>query len=481
MASLTPGVLLKLLQAINSTERIHGEYRSVLLQVISIVPALTGSELFPDHGFFIKVSDSSHSSYVSLSKDDNELILMNKLQLGQFIYVDRVKAGNPVPVLVGVRPVPGRNQFVGNPKDLMNMVQPSDDKTISTTESISIKVDNVPKKKFVIKEQKVAVASRYMQGFSSSGLPSRRIPQGFAEIKEEKKTPVQTVSTEVQSTPTLPKQTPKKQETVNLDCFLNTSRGNETMFWDRLPPTLLKPGKGVLRRRNLAASVATEAQKEASMAASLIKCINMFADLCATASSTGPHTSFSKFFALTRVIDQPSLATILDTPLNGSTAISSPLLEKTGKRSNLSYTRNVQKSKKPSQDLSETAKLEWARGDNGKSNEFEELREMLSKESQSWFLKFLETELSTGFRVHTRDKKHKDKVMIRKLETDDQIAVTLSQLKLTNDWLDQLRIKSAEDAQLVETVDKLKKKVYACLLGHVDSAASALENRSDRG
>lgn len=109
MASLTPGVLLKLLQGINSNVRVRGEYRSVLLQVISIVPALTGpDDLWPNQGFFVKVSDSSHSTYVSLSREDTELILGNELQLGQFFYVDRVQPGNPVPVLVGVRPIPGR-------------------------------------------------------------------------------------------------------------------------------------------------------------------------------------------------------------------------------------------------------------------------------------------------------------------------------------------------------------------------------------
>eukprot|EP00268_Persea_americana_P033461 TRINITY_DN33145_c0_g1_i10.p1 TRINITY_DN33145_c0_g1~~TRINITY_DN33145_c0_g1_i10.p1 ORF type:complete len:230 (-),score=35.84 TRINITY_DN33145_c0_g1_i10:410-1099(-) len=174
MASLTPGVLLKLLQSINSDVRVCGEYRSVLLQVISIVPALTGSELWPNHGFFIKVSDSSHSTYVSLSKEDNELILTNKLQLGQFIYVDKVEAGTPVPVLVGVRPVPGRNQCIGNPKDLMQMLTPSDvPKTpshegSSKSSELSEGKEESSIKKVVIKEEKVVVASRYMQGISCS-------------------------------------------------------------------------------------------------------------------------------------------------------------------------------------------------------------------------------------------------------------------------------------------------------------------------
>lgn len=178
MASLTPGVLLKLLQSMNSNVKVGGEYRSVLLQVISIVPALTGSDLWPNQGFFIKVSDSSHSTYVSLSKEDNELILNNKLQLGQFFYVDKMEPGTPVPILIGVRPIPGRHPFEGNPKDLMQMLEQSEGPLQSEGEGanggsklvdlMEAKENPSPRHKIVIKEEKVVVASRYMQGVLTS-------------------------------------------------------------------------------------------------------------------------------------------------------------------------------------------------------------------------------------------------------------------------------------------------------------------------
>jgi len=170
MASLVPGVLLKLLQSMNSNVKVRGEYRSVLLQVISIVPALSGSELWPNRGFFIKVSDSSHSTYVSLSKEDNELILNNKLQLGQFFYVDGIEAGTPVPILVGVRPLPGRHPFQGNPKDLMQMLEQSEHphsdgvNGSKSTDLTEAKENPSSRHKIVIKEEKLGVASRYMQG-----------------------------------------------------------------------------------------------------------------------------------------------------------------------------------------------------------------------------------------------------------------------------------------------------------------------------
>lgn len=182
MASLTPGVLLKLLQSMNSNVKVRGEYRSVLLQVISIVPALNGSELWPNQGFFVKVSDSSHSTYVSLSKQDNELILNNKLQLGQFFYVDRMEAGTPVPVLVGIRPVPGRQPFVGTPKDLMQMLEPSESpvqadqegKTGAKSKEMSETKNETMRHKIIIKEEKANVSSRYMQGILSLNSRSGR-------------------------------------------------------------------------------------------------------------------------------------------------------------------------------------------------------------------------------------------------------------------------------------------------------------------
>nr|BAJ87804.1 predicted protein [Hordeum vulgare subsp. vulgare] len=118
MASLVPGVLLKLLQHMNSDVKVAGEHRSSLLQVVSIVPALAGSDLFTNQGFYLKVSDSSHATYVSLPEDQHDLILSDTIQLGQFIHVDRLEAATPVPILRGVRPVPGRHACVGTPEDL---------------------------------------------------------------------------------------------------------------------------------------------------------------------------------------------------------------------------------------------------------------------------------------------------------------------------------------------------------------------------
>ncbi|MQL76460.1 hypothetical protein Taro_008840, partial [Colocasia esculenta] len=129
-ASLTPGVLQKLLRRMAFPD--EDSPRSdpdgpgavpcsppALLQVTSIVPAIGGGGgLFPDQGFFLKISDSSHAIYASLPQDQGDLILADELSLGQLIHVGHLEAASPVPVLRGVRPLPGRHPL-GNPSDLV--------------------------------------------------------------------------------------------------------------------------------------------------------------------------------------------------------------------------------------------------------------------------------------------------------------------------------------------------------------------------
>ncbi|KAK8510404.1 hypothetical protein V6N13_100425 [Hibiscus sabdariffa] len=119
MENLVPGVLLKLLQHMKTDVKVGGEHSSSLLQVVSIVPALAGGELFSNQGFYLKVSDSSHATYVSLPDEHDDLILSDKIQLGQFIHVERLESASPVPILHGVRPVPGRHPCVGSPEDIV--------------------------------------------------------------------------------------------------------------------------------------------------------------------------------------------------------------------------------------------------------------------------------------------------------------------------------------------------------------------------
>ncbi|KAK6153552.1 hypothetical protein DH2020_013191 [Rehmannia glutinosa] len=517
MASLVPGVLIKLLQTINSNLKVRGEHRSILLQVISIVPAISGSELYPDHGFFIKVSDSSHSTYVSLSKKDTDLILNNKLQLGQFLYVEKMEAGTPVPILAGVRPVPGRHPFVGNPKDLMQMLEASEGLVMQfdqekLNELVGMKEESV-KKRIVIKEEKGAVASRYMQGVLKQkemdqkenenecigGGVVRKV--GFLKVKQNELkgqsgasiTEALTQKSETDSFNSkgadvtsskfvAMKCTTNKPENINFNCLTNSSykkQSAEAISWSSLPPTLLKPGKGMLRRGNLASLVAAQAQKEANAAANLAKCLSIFADLHSSASPENPHLHLSKFFTLQQLLEKTETTIPTKDAWQNLSQISNTnsftLQEKDNKFNKKMigplHRRTASKNTKTSIELTCTDKLEWSKGDGSK--DISELRKILTNETQSWFLTFLEQALEIGFRHEKKGKDHS--AAARVVEQNNQIALTLSHLKQANEWLDKTRNDSgSERSEFVETIDVLKQKVYACLLVHIDCAASAL-------
>ncbi|KAM0831654.1 hypothetical protein ACQ4PT_065369 [Festuca glaucescens] len=570
MASLTPGILLKVLKNINSDVKVCGEHRSILLQVISIVPAITGSELWPDHGFFIKVSDSSHATYVSLSKEDNELILSNKLQLGQFIYVEKVQSSVPVPILVGVRAVPGRNPFIGNPKDLMQMSTPSgvlealdhQRKDTKPTDLSESEKEN-SQRKVVIKEQKAGVASRYMLGISNNNGKFTSLNSSTDSDKSNGGSSVCDANQKLGSSATKVKQEAKPQEgpnitspnnaklastkqEVNKDIRKNSGRplgqngsavvkkqtprdtkrepategsspkklyrsspptpsrisplkirvpakpnvtsnpvpsmpninrrAAETISWDSLPTSLIKSGKAVVRRKTIALIVAAEAQREATAAASLVKGLGIFAEIMNSAEED-PHGAVNKFFQLNRLIIQQNVFWKDNSPDSGKESRAEK--EKSSRKVSTTPNKAVGSSAtKNSDDAYTSGKVEWAREDG-----FKEIRKSwidLKKESQSWFLNFLEDALESEFKFESRIKNNtRERVRGQSKGGDGQLAVRLSQLKETSNWLDQLQSEADKSADhLVETIERLRQKAYSCLLGTVETAASALESRN---
>ncbi|XP_030475570.1 uncharacterized protein LOC115692750 [Syzygium oleosum] len=119
MSILNSGVLVRLLEGMNEKEVACEDRKAALLQIRSIMPVLSEGDLWPNGGFYVKVSDASHAMNVSLPQEQDDLILCNKLHLGQYVYADKMEASYPVPVLKGVRPIPGRNLCSGAPKDLV--------------------------------------------------------------------------------------------------------------------------------------------------------------------------------------------------------------------------------------------------------------------------------------------------------------------------------------------------------------------------
>ncbi|PAN15672.1 hypothetical protein PAHAL_3G010700 [Panicum hallii] len=127
MATLTPGVLLKLLQSMHTDERVAGEHRSPVLQVTAVVPALTASTsdslLVPSNGFLLNLSDGLHSTYVQLPPADADALLLAARPhlVGHLVHLDRLRFARPVPRAVGLRVVPSSRALpcVGTPEPLV--------------------------------------------------------------------------------------------------------------------------------------------------------------------------------------------------------------------------------------------------------------------------------------------------------------------------------------------------------------------------
>ncbi|TKY61141.1 hypothetical protein E2542_SST10991 [Spatholobus suberectus] len=205
----------------------------------------------------------------------------------------------------------------------------------------------------------------------------------------------------------------------------------------------------------------------------------MFANICSSTSLENPHAALNKFFALQQLMDQPNGTTQLkDKSLQLYKIPTTAEKPKSGKTAGLMPAKSTSKSPKPLTELSGTEKQEWAKGDGMK--EINELREVFLNETRSWFLMYLEKTLDAGFSVGSQEKGKESKdIAGRQMEQANQIALTLSHLKHANEWLDKLRRSSNTESEgVVETIDRLKQKVYSCLLVHVDSAALALEKRA---
>lgn len=207
---------------------------------------------------------------------------------------------------------------------------------------------------------------------------------------------------------------------------------------------------------------------------------SVFADLCSSASPENPQLPLTKFFTLQQLISETnSKDGVKDKSLLLTVNSSLPEANKSTKVSSLFLSKSA--SSKPAKapiELRESEKQEWARGDGAK--EIKLLRDVLLKESTLWFLNFLEEALDAGFRIGNQDKKGRNNAG-QQMEAGNHIAVALSQLKQANEWLDKLKgnLNSGDNGSR-EAIDRLKQKVYSCLLVHVESAASALESRFDR-
>ncbi|KAI3683094.1 hypothetical protein L1987_83594 [Smallanthus sonchifolius] len=334
MASLTPGVLSKLLQNLhNPAAKVSGDHRSPLLQVIGIVPQ---GDVFDfdrrNRGFYLRVSDSVHSAYVSVPVADVDLILSDKIQLGQFVHVTRLDSGSPVPILRGIKPVPKRRPCVGDPKDLIS----SDLFVIRGTGRVDFS------KKKESNPRRLSLSN----GKISGELETRRLSFDYQARKAWDRSPAAAAAAAVKqrrsgsetklvqplsplcSTPvrksSLVKDLVLKPPNLNLAPLRNKNvivseksiskpikKDLKTSFdsipvptdltkvsvnartssdskisWDFVSPTIRQLGKEAISHRNLGFSSAVHALKESSAMENILQCVSQFAEICELAETS---------------------------------------------------------------------------------------------------------------------------------------------------------------------------------------------------
>ncbi|KAK9049626.1 hypothetical protein SSX86_031407 [Deinandra increscens subsp. villosa] len=357
MASLTPGVLSKLLRNLeNPAAKVAGDHRSPLLQVIGIVPQ---DDVFDfdgrnNKGFYLRVSDSVHSAYVSVPAADVDLILSDKIQLGQFVHVTRLDSGTPVPVLRGIKPVPRRRPCVGDPKDLI-----SSDLLLNSRVDLCRKTKK--KKEGGVKEsnaRRLSLSSNgnipeetrrrlsldsSRKGWDRSPAPAVKNRRSGSETNGGSGTRIMEPSSPLCSTPVRSarksssvKDLVLKPPSVNLAPLKNKNvivsekliskpikKDLKTSFdsivvpanltkvpisartcpdskvsWDFVSPTIRQLGKETICHRNLGFSSAVHALQETSAMENILQCMSQFAEICQLAEASGNPLveQFLKFY-----------------------------------------------------------------------------------------------------------------------------------------------------------------------------------------
>ncbi|ERN06631.1 hypothetical protein AMTRI_Chr01g135150 [Amborella trichopoda] len=356
MATLAPGILLKLLENMNSGTKPTSEHRSSLLQVTDIVPAdLEDNELWPKHGFYVKVSDSSHSIYVSLPDHQDDLVLSNKLQLGQFIYVDRLDPGSPVPLLRGVKTIPGRHPLVGTPEQITGLREKSERINISSDQKVRFSVHRrgswdqievpelrTPVKDGLLRGSSVSPLVKGSSGVRSSvngviwkGMDSRerespgmvrrscavapasasKIPRSKSVCIRDRQIPKSPFSIAEKKSATPPPRLRNMRASFNLDGekenpktaalqqpqsqFVNVLASKTTDSSPiALPGKLSLLGKEVMQQRETAQRIALQALRDASATETIARLLKTFSDLCLGARSDAPAACFDQFLSL---------------------------------------------------------------------------------------------------------------------------------------------------------------------------------------
>ncbi|KMZ73045.1 hypothetical protein ZOSMA_155G00430 [Zostera marina] len=452
MATLAPGILLKLLDGMNS-EGINnplGVHRNALLQITDIVPVdLDEKSLLPKRGFYIKVSDSSHSVYVSLPFDEDDLVMSNKMKLGQFIHVERLEPGSPVPIMKGTKPIPGRHPLVGTPVQIKNKAERSSDPTTKTRSVSASKVH--PRGSWERNDDGIVVIQPTVLNLESGTCTpmkrGRRMPLDGERRKSGmimnnklrssvNRSLVLTKSTNsnkdddgisslvrksfssshffrsksVTTTSNGRREVPKSLLSNSLTPAERTKSPSPMRIIKKKPQQLPLPGKlrliekEVLQQKKITQRIALQALRDASAAESVAKLLIMFSDLSSTAKPEAPVNCFEKFLAFYQETTQALVH--MQTPLPDKKITKEEDEEEEEDTSvlreiahNKVTKRNLVKTPKPARLLTTTTTTTVDRrtirtsSSSGSLFNSIELTKQLQTESGIWFMDFLDVAL----------------------------------------------------------------------------------------
>ncbi|XP_078436408.1 uncharacterized protein LOC144707166 [Wolffia australiana] len=439
--ALVPGVLAKLLRANADDEpqtparrAASSEPQPALLQVTGIIPTVAGPGLFPDRGFYLKVSDSSHAIYAVLPQEHDDLVLSNKLQLGQFIQISRLDLSSPLPLLQGIRPLPGRRPCLASPSHSQTTL--SRRHTFDSAASRSLR--------------EMALRAGEDSEDSDGPTPSRSLRRSWAR--------------------------PSVSTALETGCLA----GEGSALPSSLPSSLIKAGKAAIKHRDLAIFAAVEALQEASASQRAIRLLVRFPELQQQQSERGSIHGIHDFLEFLDEIQAEKSAKAKTSSRNSNSAASDR------RKHAISWiTAALASGDSPPMNSaadSEIAARIWSsfarskhrmNGDlwmNGAGSiAAADLAGSLHAECNRWFLSYIEKFLD-GVLSETES-----------IASENQIAALLLQIKKVEDWLEKMAM--AEPSPLREASrekwearERVRRKIYSVLLKHVDRAASALES-----
>ncbi|KAJ0948472.1 hypothetical protein HanRHA438_Chr01g0027621 [Helianthus annuus] len=494
MASLTPGVLSKLLQTLdNPTAKVAGDHRSPLLQVIGIVPR---DDVFANNKrFYLKLSDSLHSAYVTVPDADVDLILNDKIQLGQFVHVTRFDSGSPVPIVRGIKPVPRRRACVKNRRSGLEGNGGSGTKVTEPSSPLCSTPVRSVRKSSLVKDHVLKPPNLNLAPLKTKNVIVSEKSINSKPIKKDLKASFDSI--------------PAPTNLTRLPINSRSSSPDSKISWELVSPTIRQLGKEAICHRNLGFSTAVHALQESSAMENILQCMSRFAEICELAeTSIKPLVEqFLNFYlnlqtsatAVKALIDSKSTAdkTKGQPGRNSALWVQAALETNLGKFTLLTMddNRKIQDSEgnyhivlenasdkiqvenrspgtkkiprtqepavsrvsrgSPSPSPSPTAKnksperVKWSKGSG--LTQTAKLAEELLLVSRKWFMNYLEESLNNGF-------------WLTKGEDSGAGVGLLGQLKRVNQWLD-------DSVQGDENVESLRKKIYGFLLDHVQKAA----------